>query len=165
MSDTYDQLLRLRAVRAYRNEALSEEDLTAILEAGRWTGSAKNRQQWSFVVVTDPEQKQRLATCGDFTQPILAAPCVVALVQEPQGYEFDTGRVAQNIMLAAASIGVASCPITLHRDAEVTAVLGLPEGRRCRYAVTLGYPGPESRPARLGGRRALDELVHHDRYG
>lgn len=165
MNPAYSQLLRLRAVREYRDQPLSEDDLTAILEAGRWTGSAKNQQHWSFVVVTDPAQRSRLATCGDYTGPIEAAPCVVALIQEPRGYEFDTGRVAQNMMLAAAALGVASCPVTLHRDAESAAVLDLPEGRRCRYAVALGYPGPSSQPARLGGRKPLDDLVHHDRYG
>jgi nitroreductase len=77
---------------------------------------------------------------------------------------FDSGRVAQNIMLAAAAIGVASCPITLHRSDDVAEVLGLGQERSCRYAVTLGYPAEEAAPKRKGGRKPLDELVHWDRY-
>ena len=88
----------------------------------------------------------------------------IAIVEEPGGYEFDSGRVAQNIMLAADAIGVASCPITLHRDELAGQVLGLPEGRRCRYAISLGYPASGAEPRRFGGRKPMDDLVHYDRY-
>lgn len=165
MSDTYDNILKLRAIRSYQDTQISEEDRDKILQAARWTGSSKNTQRWSFVVVTDPEQKERLAGCGDFTTPMRNAPLAIALVQEPDGYEFDIGRVAQNIMLAAAAIGVASCPITLHRDAAAAQVLGLPEGARARYAISLGYPGDDAAPARFGGRKEMGSLVHRERYG
>jgi len=164
MSDLYRHILRLRAIRSFRPDPLSADDLTMILEAARWTGSSKNRQSWSFVVVGDPEQKERLAACGDFTDPVRSAPAAIALVKEPGGNDFDTGRVAQNVMLAAAAIGVASCPITLHREGDAAAVLALPEGRHCRYAVALGYPAPTAAPARWGGRKPLSDLVHPDRY-
>jgi len=165
MSDHYSHILALRAVRAFEDRRIADGDMERILEAARWTGSAKNRQHWAFVVMTDPEEKDRLATAGDFTDPIRNAPAAIALVQEPEGYEFDTGRVAQNIMLAAAAIGVATCPITLHHEDAAAEILGLPAGARCRYAIALGYPARESGPSRFGGRRPLDELVHHDHYG
>lgn len=165
MSATYDHILRLRAIRSFRSDPVAEDDLSRLLEAARWTGSSKNRQLWSFVVVTDPEQKERLAECGTFTSPIRDAPMALALVQEPGGYEFDTGRLAQNVMLAADAIGLASCPITLHRDERAGEVLGLPAGARCRYAIAVGYPAPSAGARRLGGRKPLDELVHRDRYG
>jgi nitroreductase len=164
MNDYYISIRGLRAIRDYKSESISDEDMTAILEAARWTGSSKNLQNWAFVVVEDPEQQDRLAATGDFTNPIRSAPVTIAIVQEPEGYEFDSGRVAQNIMLAADAIGVASCPITLHRDTESAEVLGLGDGQRCRYAVTLGYPAPAAAAARFGGRKPLSELVHRERY-
>lgn len=164
MTENYTRIIKLRAIRQYSERQLSDGDLTRILEAARWTGSSKNRQDWAFVVVQDPDQKERLAACGDFTSPLRAAPTALALVEEPGGYEFDTGRVAQNVMLAADAIGVASCPITLHRNDEAAAVLGLPDGTRCRYAIALGYAGSGSAPGRFGGRKPLGELVHRERY-
>lgn len=163
--DTYDMILGLRAIRSYRDQPLSEGDLEAILEAARWTGSSKNRQNWSFIVIQDREHLQELAECGDFTDPVRASAATIVIVQEPEGYEFDSGRVAQNIMLAARAIGVASCPITLHRDEDARRLLGVPEGRRTRYAVALGYPAEEASPARWGGRKPADDLVHRERYG
>ncbi len=164
MNDRYDSIVGLRAIRSYRPELPSGDIITAILEAARWTGSSKNRQNWSFVVVTDKAQQDRLAACGDFTDPIRNAPITIALIQERDGYEFDTGRLAQNIMLAADALGVASCPITLHREQDAAEVLDLPSESRCRYAVTVGYPEPGTGPARMGGRKPLDDLVYHDRH-
>jgi nitroreductase len=160
----YDDLLSLRALRSFTDTPVSDDDLHRLLEALRWTGSSKNRQAWSWVVVGDPDQRERLAGCGDFTGPIRSAPVTIVLVQEPDGYEFDTGRLAQNLMLAADALGLGSCPITFHRDADAAEVLGLPTGRRARYGVAVGHPAPDAGPARFGGRKPLDELTHRDRY-
>ena len=163
--DRYRSILALRAKRSFGDEPVGDDDLRLILEAARWTGSSKNRQSWAFIVVTDPAQRARLADTGDFTEPLRRAPVALALVQEPDGYEFDMGRVAQNVMLAADAIGIASCPVTLHRDEDAATVLGLPDGSRCRYAIALGHPGTASTtPATFGGRKPLDELVHRNRY-
>lgn len=163
--DLYDQILRLRALRSYEDRPVSATHVTRLIEAARWTGSSKNRQNWSFIVVDDPQQKEALAGAGDFTDPVRNAPMAIALVQEPEGYEFDTGRLAQNIMLAADALGLATCPITLHRDELAAEVLGLPEGRRCRYAVSVGYPAESAEPGKMGGRKPVEELLHHNRYG
>ncbi|MEX0795527.1 MAG: nitroreductase [Acidimicrobiia bacterium] len=159
MSDTYDFILKLRAIRQYTDEPVSKEDLEKILEAARWTGSSKNTQKWAFLVYTDREQLDRLAECGSFTDPIRNATAAIVLVQEPEGYEFDIGRVAQNIMLAAKAIGVASCPITLHKQDVVSSVVDLEEGQVARYAISLGYPADDAAPARFGGRKDSERLV------
>ncbi|MEN8234103.1 MAG: nitroreductase family protein [Actinomycetota bacterium] len=162
--DFYDRILGLRALRSYRDEPIPDNVIEQILEAARWTGSSKNRQKWSFILV-DGEQRDRLAECGDFTDPVRAAPIALALVEEDMGYEFDTGRVAQNVMLAADALGLASCPITLHRDGDVAAVLGLPEGARCRYAISIGYPALDAAPRRFGGRKPLGDVAYRNRHG
>lgn len=164
MADTYDFILGLRAIRDYRDEAISGEDLHAILEAARWTGSSKNRQDWSFVVVADPDRLQGLAEHGDYTQPVRDSAATIVLVKEAGGNMFDIGRAAQNIMLAAKAVGVASCPITLHRDAQARAFLGAPDGTVTRYAVALGYPTPDAEPRRFGGRKSAETVVRIDHY-
>jgi len=165
MSDTYNSILSLRAIRAFADRPIDDDDLDKVLQAARWTGSAKNMQNWSFVVVDDPAQKNRLCGAGDFMIPVSNAPAAICLVQEHEGYEFDTGRLGQNIMLAADAIGLATCPVTLHREEIAFEVLGLPEGVRCRYAIAIGYPAPSSGPTRMGGRKPIGELVHRNTYG
>jgi len=165
MNDCYDEILSLRSIRTFDDRVLDAADLDAVLEAARWTGSAKNSQNWSFIVVTDPEQKARLCGAGDFMTPVRNAPMAICLVQEPEGYEFDTGRLAQNIMLAADAIGLATCPVTLHREDVAANVLELPDGIRCRYAIAIGYPAPGAGATKMGGRKPIGDLVYRNLYG
>jgi nitroreductase len=163
MNDVYNHILGLRAIRDFEDKPLADEDLAAILEAARWTGSSKNRQDWSFIVVTG-ERLEGLADCGDYTDPVRHSAATLVLVKEEGGNMFDIGRVAQNIMLAAKALGVASCPVTLHRHAEARRFLGAPAGTETRYAVALGYRSPDARARRYGGRRPVEDLVSYQTY-
>src|SRR3990172_1002700 len=156
MTDVYDFLLKLRAIRDFKPDPLAAEALAAILEAGRWTGSSKNRQDWSFVVIADHDRLQELAGHGGFTEPVRDSAATIVLVQEPGGNMFDVGRAAQNIMLAARAIGVASCPITLHRDAQARLFGGAPGDGVPGSAVALGYPAEGAEPRHYGGRKPVD---------
>ena len=83
--ECYDHVVGLRAVRRYRDAAITEEDLAAILEAGRWTGSARNRQAWAFVVMSGPEEMARLARAGGAGGPLTHASLAIVLVRLPEG--------------------------------------------------------------------------------
>jgi nitroreductase len=171
---TYRDVVGLRVDRMFTEEPVSAADLERILEAARWTGSSKNSQSWHFVVVDDREGLDALATAGSFTRPLRNASLAIALVQEPDGYEFDIGRAAQNMMLAASALGIGSCPVTLHEEDRAREVLGVPEDHRCRYAVAFGHPDraaeeQDRRRRRDGGRphgrKPLDEIVSHRTFG
>lgn len=168
-TETYESIKGLRVVRRYRQEPVSAEDLDAILQAGRWTGSSKNRQSWVLVVITDDDTKQRLADCGDFTGPLRDAPLVIAPVRLPDGYDWDLGRLSQNLMLAAAARGVGSCPITLHREDDGKHVLGVPDDHGSRFVIAMGYPDEEAEAASrkrtpLSGRKDLGDIVRFERF-
>ena len=165
MAENYDFVVKLRAIRDYRPDPMADADLAAILEAARWTGSSKNRQDWSFVVITDKQRLLDLADFGDFTQPVRDSAATIVLVQEPGGNMFDIGRASQNIMLAANALGVATCPITLHRTEGAKEFIDAPEGSITRYAVAMGYPTADASPRSSGGRKASEELVKMDSYG
>lgn len=170
--EMYERLLGLRVVRAFTEDLIAPEQMAAILEAARWTGSSKNRQGWEFIVV-DGDRLAALAAAGDFTDPIRNSAATLALVQTPEGNPFDIGRVAQNVMLAAAALRLGSCPITLHHQDAAAEVLELPEGFSCRYAIAIGRPFEEGdkrlREARraggMRGRKPIDDLVHRQHHG
>jgi len=170
--DTYDRIKGLRVVRRYRPDPVSDAHTGMILEAGRWTGSSKNTQPWAFVVVTDPADRQRLAECGSFTSPLLGAPLVVVIIRLPGGGDFDMGRASQNMMEAAAALGIGSCPVTLHREPCAREGLHVPDDHGCRWAVAFGYPDLEGEDElRRGvrsilppGRKPLADLVHYGHF-
>lgn len=167
--EVYDAVKGLRVVRRYLDRPIADEDLEAILDAARWTGSSKNRQSWTFVVVRERSQIDRLAECGDFTRPLHGADTVIVPVRHPDGYDWDLGRASQNIMLAAASVGVGSCPITFHRHDDARRVLGVPDDHGCMWGIALGYPDVDAERAGrasspLSGRKPLGAVVRRERF-
>ena len=165
----YASVKGLRVVRNYEDRQVSEEHLDQILDAGRWTGSSKNRQSWSIIVVQDRAQLDRLAECGDFLTPLRNAPTTLIPVRHADGYDWDMGRLAQNMMLAAASLGVGSCPVTFHREDDAKAVLGVPDDHGARFGITLGYPDDTAeaegrRRNPLSGRKDIGEMIRRDRF-
>ncbi|MDR7420585.1 MAG: nitroreductase family protein [Armatimonadota bacterium] len=172
--DAYRCIVSKRDLRTYADRVIPRETLARILEAGRRSGSSRNRQPWQFIVVTDRDQLARLSRTGRFTTHLATAAVVVAVLVDATRDLFDAGRCAQNMMLAAWSFGVASCPTILQHDAEARAVLGVPTGPVIATAIAFGYPHPAGRGPieRLAlrvltgrGRKPLTDLVHWNRYG
>jgi nitroreductase len=62
-------VVKRRSVRKFKKDAIQEELLRKVLEAGRWAPSAGNCQPWRFLVVTDPEIKAKIAiNCTSFSK-------------------------------------------------------------------------------------------------
>jgi nitroreductase len=168
----------MRAVRRFSSEPISDAVLQEILDAGRWTGSSKNTQPWHLIVIRSRETLQTLAGCGPFAGHLAGAQAAIALVMENGRQQFDEGRLAQNLMLAAWAHGVGSCIGSLYPEdntKRAMATLRVPAGRWLHTAISLGYPADED-ALRLSasrgnlsmvpiGRRELTELVSWERFG
>jgi len=161
--DAYTCIRTKRDTRAYQSKSIPEDTLHRILQAGRLAGSAKNLQPCRFVVLQEEARKKELAACGQFASHVVTAPVAVAVVIPQDGREFDAGRSAQNMMLAAWAEGVTSCPVTMHDAPCARRVLGLPDTHRVAIVLALGYPAPDE-THRSSPRVPLDELVHHERW-
>lgn len=164
--DAYDAIISKRDTRSYRPDPVEPELLDRVLRAARMAGSAKNAQLTRLVVVTEPDVRTALTECGDFTSWIDQAPVVVVLTCPVEGGRlFDLGRMAQNLMVAANELGLATCPVTFQHQDRLREVLGLPVDVEGPHAVTLGHPGPPPSENPLRAPRiALDELVHRERW-
>ena len=158
--DAYTYIRTKRDTRAYQDKPIPEQSLQRILQAGRMAGSAKNLQPCRFVVLQDTPKKNELATCGQFAQHIGSAPVAMAIVLPQDSREFDAGRCAQNMMLAAWAEGITSCPITMHDNACALRVLDVPQGYRVSIVLAFGYPPPSGTRPKGTPRIPLDELVH-----
>jgi nitroreductase len=158
--DAYTCIRTKRDTRAYQDRPIPERSLRRILQAGRMAGSAKNLQPCRFVILGDAPKKEKLAVCGQFAQHVGSAPVVVAIVLPQGGREFDAGRCAQNMMLAAWAEGITSCPVTMHDGDCALRVLGVPKGYRVSIVLAFGYPPPSGPQPRGTPRIPLDELVH-----
>jgi nitroreductase len=172
--DAYQCITSKRDLRSYDDRPIELPVLRQILEAGRRTGSARNQQPWSFVVATEPDVLRALARCGWVSRHLAGAAAAVVIVVKHASDLFDAGRCAQSMMLAAWSLGVASCPVTLQRERAARAAIGSPAGSVIAVTIALGYAHPRGRTRfeRLGlrlaarrGRKPLRSLVHWNKYG
>lgn len=180
-SDAIQFLRSLRTLRRYRDEPVPKAVLGDVLEAGRWCGSAVNRQPWQFVVVRDPATRAQLAGFSAYAEFVADAPVCIAVVMDGEGtgLSFDAGRVTQNLLLAAHAHGVGSCNAGFPQPETQQAarqLLGVPDGYSLGVVIALGYAapgdplesptGPRRRPlAPMLGRKPLTELVHYERFG
>lgn len=172
--DAYRGILTKRDLRSFTDRPIEEPLLMKILNAGRMAGSSRNRQPWHFVVIRERASLRELAAFGRFAQHVATAAAAIALVLEESGATFDAGRCAQNMMLAAWSWGIASCPATLHRSAEAKRFLRIPPDKTLAIVMSLGYPRPRGRGAieraalrilASRGRRPLTSMVSWEQYG
>lgn len=162
-----DELIRTkRAVRTFTDQPVGDDDLTAILEAGRRAQSSKNTQPWVFVVVRDRETLTALSTTGTYAGHLAGAAVGVVLVADRASAEFDLGQAASYMQLAAHARGIGSCIATIYEPMRARAILGIPDDRFVHYALSFGWPTPAERDRRPrpGGRRPLAELVREERW-
>ena len=163
------RLAALRVTRTFTAEPVADADLDRVLEVGRWTGSARNRQPWRVAVIHDAGRRGELARLGAYARHLAAAPVALLIAVDTAGggadAEFDAGRLAQSLMLAAREVGLGSCPVTFFPDANAvraTAIAGVASPWRVRTGIALGRPGPPppriGRPAIPTGRRPLTEM-------
>ena len=157
-----------REVRSYDDRPIPDEVQLRILDAGRLSGSSKNRQPWRFVVVESPERRQRLAELVYEPENIGGAQLIVAIAVNGKGpVTLDAGRCAQNMLLAAWDLGVGGCPNGMPDREAVSETLGLREGEEPAIVLSFGYPAkprdPASRPTEewsaRANRKPLDELI------
>jgi len=163
--DAYKAIITKRDTRSYTKDPIDTEVLKRLLQAGRMAGSAKNRQPVRLVVIQDKENMAKLAACGDFSQPLGPATAAVAVCLAPNEDDFDSGRAAQNIMVAAWNEGLASCPVRIHHVDCGREALGLPEGWRISMVIALGHPEPSAPMSAGRGRAPFEEYVSWERYG
>jgi nitroreductase len=166
--DTFLAIASRRDHRRYKAEPLPSEVVTRILDAGRLSGSASNRQPWTFVVVESRARVEALAPTVFAPENVLGAGLVVAIVVKGKGpVSFDAGRAAQNMLLAAWNEGIASCPNGIADREAMHAALDLAEEESPVIVLTFGVPqrlrDPESRSAvewsARANRRPLDDVV------
>jgi len=163
-----------RVVRRFADRPLEPDHLVRILNAGRRAASSKNLQRWQFIVCRDREHLRELASVGPYAGHLADAAVAIALVtpdpaaaDAPLSVMFDLGMAAANMMLVAWELGIGSVPATAYQQDIARRLLGYPEDHHCEYLLSFGYPAnPDdlSRANKAGGRVALADIVHDERW-
>lgn len=156
-----------RSIRKYQDRPIDGETLNAIIEAGFYAPSAMNRKPWHVVVVDDWETLLKIPSLQPYTSMVPTAACVLFVCGDEsvsgQFYIDDCAAVTQNILLAAASLGIGSCWCGVEhtgREAAFSELLNLPENIRPYSLVALGYPDE----VRAAPERFDTSRIHRNRW-
>ena len=170
-----------QSVRAFDPERSVEKDkIERIIETARLAPSACNAQPWSFVLVDDPELKNKVADAtssrvlgmNHFTKQ---APVHLLLVEEKVNIssgiggwikkkdyaQMDLGIVAAHIVLAAQAEGLGTCIVCWFDEDKVKDLLHIPASKRVWLDIVIGYG---TQPLRKKNRKSVDKILLYNRY-
>ena len=165
--DVYQCIRSRLTVREFKADPVPERVIRRMLQAARWSPSARNRQPWNFIVIRN---REALAQIGDMASSggfIGGAPLAVAVVMDRGGRpEFDAGRSLQQMELAAWSLGVGGCVAGVRGEEndKVKELLEIPEDKDLVAMVAFGYPTDEA-ASRSKLRKPISEFAHSEKYG
>ena len=170
--DTWDAVRARRNVRSYRPEPVPDSDLQRIVEAGWRAPSAKNRQPWDFVIVTDPGRLKELSTVWQGAGHIASAAAAIVLVAPVPPDErrkvvdqYDLGQATMAMAITATDLGIGTGHSSVGDQERARAILGVPEDRIVAYLLGVGYPADRPlKPIVKPDRRPFDEVVHRGRW-
>lgn len=153
-----------RSIRNFLDRPVEDEKLSAVLEAGRIAPSAKNMQDWKFIVVRDAATRSKLAGAARDQQFVGQAPVVIAacgtsdlvMTCGQPAYAIDVAIALDHMTLAAAALGLGTCWIGAFYEDKVKEILGVPREIRVVALLPLGYPAEEPGPR---PRKSLDEVL------
>jgi len=170
--EAWDAICARRNVREYKLQPVSEADLNRIAEAGWRAPSAKNRQPWDFVIVTDESQRKELSTVWRGAGHIASASAAIVLVVPVPPDErrlvtdnYDVGQATMAMMIAATDLGIGTGHSSVGDQEKARAILGIPDDHLVAFMLGLGYPADRPlTPIRKPNRRPFDEVVHRERW-
>jgi nitroreductase len=132
-----------RSIRIYLDKMISDDEVEMILEAGRWTPSASNKQPWEFLVIKNKEVLKEISKKAFYGKHIKEAPLAIAIVgkikENPNYYIQDTSLVSMNMMLMAWSLGIGTCWTGALKRDVVKEMLGLEENDYLLTILPMGY--------------------------
>ncbi len=158
------------SVRAYKGTDVEEDKLKKVLEAGRLSPSASNRQDWKFIVVKSKETKKKLAKAA-FRQsfigeaPVVIVACgtdskAVMACGQPT-HTVDVSIACSFMILQAQELGLGTCWIGAFNEGETKKILNIPGDVRVVAVIPLGYPNQT--PSQKF-RKSLNEIVCYEEY-
>lgn len=164
----FQTLFERRSIRKYTDEQVSRDDITAILEAGRWAPSGLNNQPWRFLVVYKGDPRMgKLAKCTKYAHIVRKAAACICIVLEKEIMYSEmkdhqgAGACIQNMLLATHALGLGAVWLgqIINDQTASLGALDLTEDKYELQAVlAVGHPDQKG----SSKRKDLSELLLED---
>ena len=155
---------------SFDKKKLHLETINRIVEAGRLAPSAKNRQEWRFVIVRNQDMINKLADAAFGAEQFVSASALVVTCttnidyRMPNGqlsYPVDMGVATAFMLLQATHEGVGSCTMTTYDEQEVKGLLSIPHAMRVVTIIALGYNKPGDQ---IRDRKSFSDVVTYEHW-
>jgi nitroreductase len=166
------EIEKRRSVRSFTAKALDKDQVDRIVEAGRIAPSAKNRQEWRFVVVQKKETRERLQEAAFGQEHVGQAAAVIAVCTTNIDYRMPNGQLSYPVDLAFAAAwmtlqavheGLGTCCVTTFDEQEVREILTVPFSMRVVLLLLIGHPR-EPLEAEPGPRKPLKQVSSREHW-
>jgi nitroreductase len=167
--DLYDAIKKRYACRSYASKPIEKDKLDRVIEAARLAPSAKNLQDWRFVIVTDEKNRNEVAMACNEQKFIATAPAIIVGCSNSD-YKMrcglpissiDLAIAMEHIALAATAEGLATCWIGSFYPEKLKPLLDIPERAEIIEVMPIGYPADKEthRP-----RESVQKIVCYDKW-
>ena len=165
-----DAIMVRESVRSFKDQAVEDEKLNRILEAGRLAPSASNRQEWRYVVVRNREKREKLMEASLGQRQVAEAPVVIVACAETDNHVMGCGQVCypidvalsvDHMTLMAVAEGLGTCWIGAFDADAVKELLRIPDEIKVIALLPLGYPNV-IRGTKV--RKSLNEVVMYEHW-
>ena len=155
--------------RSYIDRPIEQEKLASLLEAARLAPSAKNTQDWRFVVVTDKKIRQKLAETTNKPDSFKNAGVIIAGCSNSKDVmtcgqaiaQIDVSIALEHICLQATELGLGTCWIGSFKTDQVREILGIPEQIEIIELLAVGYPADKwKKPNRV----EIEKIVCYEKW-
>lgn len=159
-----------RSIRGYDSCKVEEDKLLRILESGRLSPSAGNRQERRFIIIRDANTRKLLSEAARNQRFVAEAPVVIAACSVETeyimfcgqlAYPIDTAIAVDHMTLQAVEEGLGTCWIGAFDEKKVKEILHIPDDVRVVALLPLGYPSTIPPPT---SRKSLDEIVMWEKW-
>ena len=183
--DGVKALLNRRVIRKYKTSPISEQTMALLLSAAQSAPTKSNLQQYSIVIIGDPEVRNTVADLVPSMPWVKNAPVIaiflgdvrrIRKLAEIRGHTYqnnnadtfmnaavDAALAMQCFITAADHLGLGTCPISYVRNRieDLAEILDLPDGVFPISGLCVGYPDDAGY---VSMRLPQKVVVHQDLY-
>lgn len=169
------------SARDYKQTSVAKADIEKCIEAARIAPSACNSQPWKFIVINEPQLKDKTTEIAfksliGMNQFVSKAPVLIIITAEKQNLTakignivkkkdfrlFDIGIAAEHFCLQAAELGLATCMLGWFNEKKTKKLLSIPASKNIELMISLGYSTSDSAPQK--NRKQLSQILAYNSY-
>jgi len=167
--ELFEVIYKRRSIRSFKNKRIPEKILNKVIDAGRWSPSACNRQAWRFIIIDDESiRKKIIDECTAYF--VKDVPLLILVLYdnrtdnlEYQDHVQSAAACVQNMQLAAYSLGLGSCCVAnLPPKNIMRRILKLPLNYDPICFLALGYPKVIPKP--LPRKQTIEQLISQNKF-